>query len=282
MWRANLIGLSASWLLRIKKRVYTRHHATVHYREHPSGRKWDLLCNFLATDIIAISENIKEILIKRDNAKPRKISIIPHGFDLAYFQSISPEQIEKQKLKLQLQGASPVIGVIARFTKWKGVQHVITAFAQIRGTHPGAVLILANATGDYSAEIKKMLTGFPPETYREIFFENDLAALYKQFDVYVHTPTDSYAEAFGQTYVEALASGVPSVFTLSGVAREFIQHNHNALVVPFENPEAIAASIHLILSNKKLREKLILNGKNSVEPFGLGSFVQKLKLLYGR
>src|SRR5579859_3821636 len=39
LWRANLLGLSTSWLLGVKQRVYTRHHATTHYHEFPSGRK---------------------------------------------------------------------------------------------------------------------------------------------------------------------------------------------------------------------------------------------------
>ena len=43
LWKANVVGLAASYVARVKKRIYTRHHATVHYREHPSGRKWDRL-----------------------------------------------------------------------------------------------------------------------------------------------------------------------------------------------------------------------------------------------
>src|SRR5688572_22504085 len=30
MWTANLIGLSTAWVLNIKKRIFTRHHAMIH------------------------------------------------------------------------------------------------------------------------------------------------------------------------------------------------------------------------------------------------------------
>src|SRR5690242_6522778 len=31
LWRAMLLGLTTSWLLRIKKRIFTRHHGTLHH-----------------------------------------------------------------------------------------------------------------------------------------------------------------------------------------------------------------------------------------------------------
>jgi glycosyltransferase involved in cell wall biosynthesis len=283
LWRANLIGLSASWLMRVPRRIYTRHHATIHYREYPSGRKWDILCNALATHIVAISKSIEEILVGWDKANPDKVFLIHHGFDFNYFQSIPEDRIKALRDRLKIADLdSPIIGAISRYTKWKGVQHIIEAFAGVRKNHPGAVLILANASGDYSSEIKKMLASLPTGSYREVVFEKDLAALYQMFDVFVHVPTDQYAEAFGQTYVEALISAVPSVFTLSGVASEFIKHEQNALVVPFENSLALQENMERILTTPALKENLVDNGKNSVLNFTLQRFIQDLKDLYAR
>jgi hypothetical protein len=62
-------------------------------------------------------------------------------------------------------------------------------------------------------------------------------------------PIDDTIEAFGQTYIEALISGVPSVFTLSGVASEFIENGKNALVVDYKNSEQISVAIDQILTN---------------------------------
>jgi glycosyltransferase involved in cell wall biosynthesis len=281
LWRANQLGLSAAWLLRIKKRIFTRHHATIHYDEIPAGRKWDRLCNFLATDIIAISKNIESILVEKDKANPQKIKLIHHGFDFDYFQSTTESRVALLRNKYKLSETDgPIIGVIARYMRWKGVEYVIQAFQDVLLKHPRAKLVLANAKGDYKNQIQHALKALASQSFVEIPFEEDLAALYRLFDIYVHVPYDAQSEAFGQTYVEALIMGVPSIFTLSGVAREFIEHQVNAWVVDFKNSKQIAAAINEMSSNTDLCQRLIRQGKVSVEPFSLKRHLASLEKLY--
>lgn len=281
LWKANLIGLTAGFLTGVKKRIYTRHHAMIHYDEFPSGRKWDRLCNFLATDIVAISKNVASILIDRDRADERKVHVIHHGFDLEYFFFVDASRVSRLKTKLNLSGY-PVIGMIARYIELKGIQFVIPAFKKLISEYPKAHLVLANANGNYVAEIKKLLATLPAESYTEIIFENDLAALYRLFDVFVNTPFNPDTEAFGQTYVEAMACGVPAVVTVSGVGKEFVSDGYNACVVDYKNSEAIYLGIRKILANESLRNALITNGKKSIKDFSLREMIRKLDDLYAR
>lgn len=281
LWQANLLGISAAWLLRIKQRVYTRHHATVHYREFPSGRKWDILCNHMATKIVAISENVKMILVNLDKADVNKIKLIHHGFDFDYFRSVTGERIEALRTKYNLpKVSSPIVGVISRYLQWKGVHLIIPAFIKIKEQYPFAKLVLANAHGKYQPVVKELLQALPADSYVEIRFEEDLASLYQLFDVFVHVPVDSQVEAFGQIYIEALASGTPSVFTMSGIAPEFIVHNENALVVPFNDSESIYDSVIQLMEDVKLRNHLIANGKESVGRFSMTKMINQLEQIY--
>lgn len=282
LWRANMLGLSASWLLRIKKRVYTRHHAMVHYREFKKGRKWDLLCNFFSTSIVAISENVRNILTQYDKVKPSKIELIHHGFDFSYFENKKEEPFHNLRLKYELNESTIVIGVIARYFEWKGIQYIIQAFSKLQREFPATHLVLANANGNYKEQIQKELFVLPEKSFTEIIFENDLVALYKTFTVYVHTPVDAESEAFGQTYVESLACGVPSVFTLSGVAPEFIVDEKNALVVPYRNSEAIYSALKKLLTNPALQKKLAESGRASIKMFSLQGMIKALEDLYSR
>ncbi|GHM99861.1 hypothetical protein WSM22_13510 [Cytophagales bacterium WSM2-2] len=280
LFYANMIGLTTAWILRIPKRVVTRHHAMIHYDEHPQGIKWDKYINHIATHIVAISLNTKEILKFLDKADERKIRLIHHGFDLAYFSDINLTRVQALKRKYGLEGSYPVVGVISRYLLLKGIEYIIDAFNLLRRDFAGAQLVLANASGSYSETIKKKLKNLPNGSYVEIEFENDLAALYQIFNIYVHTPKDSKSESFGQTYVEALASGIPSIFTLSGVAPEFIVHENNALVVPFQDSNAIYISMQRILSEAKLRETLSSNGRLSANLFSLECMMNSLTQLY--
>lgn len=277
---ANLSGLTAAFLAGIKCRVYTRHHATFNYKYQPHGIKYDAYSNRLSTQIVAISENVRNILTHLEKVDPQKITVIRHGFALDQFENISKERVDALYAKYKLGGKHPVIGVIARYIHWKGIQFIIPAFQKIRSLYPGAILVLANASGPDSSLVHAALSQLDSESYIEIPFENDLFALYKLFDLYVHTPIDGQLEAYGQTYVEALAAGIPSVFTLSGVAPEFIVNRQNALVVAYQNSEAIYAAMKELLTNKQLAMQLANAGRESVRQFSVKRYINELEKLY--
>lgn len=278
---ANLLGLSVANLLGIRKRIHTRHHSTYHHTYHPKAVKYDKLTNHLSTDIIAISRNVKNILIDREAISSSKITTIHHGFMLRDFEGINKEVIEDIKRKYNPASKRPVIGVIARYMKWKGIQYIIPAFKRLLTVYPDALLILANAKkGDYKVEIGNLLRDVPSSNYKEIDFESNLFALYQLFDVFVHTPINAEVEAYGQIYVEALAAGIPSVFSLSGVASEFIKHRHNALVVDYKNEDEIFIGIKDLIEQEQLRQEITENGKKEVEVFDLPTMINKLESLY--
>lgn len=281
LFDANMVGLTAARLCRIKKRIYTRHHSDYHHNYFPSTIKYDKYCNRLATDIIAVSEVVKKVLIQKEKVSPSKIHLIHHGFKMDCFDDIEKERILNLNQKYNPQNRHPVVGVISRYIEGKGLQFIIPAFKKLLDDFPNAYLLLANTNGIYEAEIRKMLQTIPLKNYFEVPFENDIFALYKLFDVFVHAPVYKEFEAFGQIYVEALAAGVPSVFTLSGVANEFIVHNKNAMVAEYSSSDSIYRNMKIILERNDIKDQLIDNGRKSVEHiFNLDTFYDQLKSLY--
>jgi len=281
LFDANIIGLTAAKFLGIKKRIYSRHHSTYHHQYFPNAIKWDKWSNRIATHIVAISKNVENVLIEKENVQPNKVTLIHYGFDFEKFNTVTPEELNELKDKYQLQNNSPVIGVISRFISWKGIQYIIPAFKELLKQYPNAKLVLANANGPFKTEIQQLLqTELLPQQYTEISFEANMYALYQLFDVFVHVPINKEIEAFGQVYVEALAAGIPSVYTLSGIASEFVKNQTNAIVVNYENSNEILKGILSIIENNELKDKLINNGKQSLTPFELPLFIQKLEKLY--
>jgi glycosyltransferase involved in cell wall biosynthesis len=204
-----------------------------------------------------------------------KISKIPHGIILNKFLKLNEDSFNPLNKKYNIQSdKKPIIGVISRYIQLKGIQYIIPAFAEIKKAFPNAHLVLANAVGNESEEIKKRLAqNLLPDNYTEIEFEPDIYNLYKLFDVFVHVPINSKAEAFGQTYVEALAAGVPSVFTLSGIAHEFIENEKNALVVNYKSTSEIKDAIMKILTEPELCRKIVDNGYKSLSAFSSENYV---------
>lgn len=264
LFDANLIGLSAALVNRVPYRIYTRHHSTLHHVYYPRAVYYDRFINKLSTRIIAISNNVYEVLHHQEQVPDEKIALVHHGFKLADFSEVEPKRTDAIRVKYQLDGSGPIIGVIARYTHWKGIQYIIPAFEKYLQRYPNAKLVLANAKGDYLEEIRSQLKQLPVASYVEIEFEADITALYQVFDMYIHVPIDEHSEAFGQTYVEALAARIPSIFTLSGVSREFIKDGYNAYVVPFKNSKEIYHGMVKLTDDGGFMNKVRRHGQEDV------------------
>ena len=281
LFAAQITALSAAKCAFIKKRIYTRHNSNFHHVYFPKGVRFDLLSNYLATHIVSISQSTYTTLTRLEKVKTSKIRKISHGFELSVFGGTVRQKIHAMRAKWQIPETHPCVGVVARHVEWKGIQFVIPAFRKLLDTYPSAVLVLANAHGPYHKVLLEHLADISRSNYVLIPFEEDVVTLYALFDLYVHVPVDELCEAFGQTYVEALASGVPSIFTKSGIASEFISHGQNAWVVDYQNSEEILQGMKIVLADPGMQQRMREDGKESVnELFDLQTMVLKLKLLY--
>ncbi|OFX56523.1 MAG: hypothetical protein A2046_14270 [Bacteroidetes bacterium GWA2_30_7] len=278
---ANLIGLPIGKILGIKKNIYTRHHSSLHHIYHRHAIKYDKLCNRLATHIVAVSDVVKDILVNWENVSEKKIFTINHGIDINLFENINIDEIYKLKHKYNLTGKYPVIGVISRYTEWKGIQYIIPAFKEILKKYPNAKLVLANAKkGDFVKQIEKLLKEIPTENYIEIEFEPQNNVLYKGFDIFVHTPIDEHSEAFGQIYIEALVAEIPSVFTASGIGN-YLKNIQAAEFVNYKDSKAIENSITYIIENYASVLDQIKSNKSMLKnEFSIENKIEKLRNLY--
>jgi glycosyltransferase involved in cell wall biosynthesis len=278
--QANIIGLTAAKLAGIKSRIYTRHHSSLHHIYFKKGIFWDKLANKMATTIIAISGIVKKILTEWEKVPEKKVRLIPHGFLLQEFCDVGGGRVERFKARSLIGDAYPVIGVISRFTEWKGVQHTVQAFTELVKQYPRALLLLLNAHGDYRESILEHLKSLPENSYRLVPFEKDVAAAYKAMDIFIHVPIDEHSEAFGQIYVEALAAGVPSIFTRSGIANAVEFNEANAIFVDYKNPDQIIAGVNYILNEEEETIRRVKAGKELSGSFSLQIYIQRLENLY--
>jgi glycosyltransferase involved in cell wall biosynthesis len=282
---ACLAGLLGAWWAGVSLRLHTRHHAGPYPPSHraPWGAWYDRWNNRLSTAIIAPSQQARRALLECDGAPARKVVVIPHGFDIAAFRDVPDAAVRQMRTKYGLTGAGPVVGVVARYERIKGIESIVMAFRKLLASRPNAVLVLANARGRGIGPIRRLLRTLPGERYREIRFEEEMPALYKTFDVFAHAPLRPWLEAFGQVYVEAMASGVPCVIAPAGIACEFLANGENALAVEPGRPDQIHEGIVRVLDDAALKARLTANGRRLVEErFGLARMLAALEALYAR
>jgi phosphatidylinositol alpha-mannosyltransferase len=90
---------------------------------------------------------------------------------------------------------------------------------------------------------------------------SDITALFAAADVFVNPAR--YEEPFGRAAFEALAHGVPAIVTRTGAQTELLQDDHSALVVPPDDPVAIARAIRRLLDSPALGGHLV---RGAAEP----------------
>lgn len=92
----------------------------------------------------------------------------------------------------------------------------------------------------------------------------ELATLYKTCNVFVSA---SWWESFGLPPLEAMACGAPVVMTDTRGGKEYAINGENCLIVPPQNPAALAHAILDVLGNKNLESHLRFNGPLTAKKF---------------
>lgn len=293
-------GMQAAHYAQVPVRIFTREHPSIKYYSRHAASKHRLIWE-CATNVIAVTNKSKEGMIE-DGIPESKITLIPTGFDVSEYENVEISRIDQLRTKYLANHQGPVIGVAARYVRWKGVEYVIEAYKKVLETYPNAILVLSGTGIDRTnleekiskarkedivapqyddiISITEKLSQLPNHSYIEIPFEADLFALFKLFDVFVHAPTDSIQETFGQVYVDAMLSKIPSVITLAGSALDHAIHQENAWVVDYKNSDQIAQGILTLLSDIRLRENMINNAFLRAQKYDIKNHIQQLEEFY--
>ncbi|WP_320671685.1 glycosyltransferase [Patulibacter defluvii] len=72
-----------------------------------------------------------------------------------------------------------------------------------------------------------------------------------------------WSEPFGLVPLEAMAHGRPVVATAIGGQSEYLRDGENALVVPPDDPRAIAAAVRALAADEPLRARLVADGRTT-------------------
>lgn len=92
--------------------------------------------------------------------------------------------------------------------------------------------------------------------------QGEMAEEYSKAEIFV---VGSRHEGFGQPGLEALACGVPLITTDNGGSREYAIDRETALVVPPDDPKAMAEAITELRDDEKLAHHLVRRGLELVE-----------------
>lgn len=155
----------------------------------------------------------------------------------------------------------------------------LRAFRIVRQSYPAASLIIAGSGPEREAleRLAAQLDLSDAVTFTGRVENEDMPRLYASADIMLNP---SLADNMPISVLEALAAGVPVVTTNVGGIPHLVEHGKTALLIPPQDPAAMAAAIMALLGNPRKAERMRQAGAESVRQYAWPEVRTRLLAVY--
>ena len=227
--------------------------------------------------IVVLTERGAEEHLARGIGRPQQYVPIPSGVDTGALRARAPAR-EAARVRLGLSRAAPIVAGIGRLVPIKGFDVLVASLPKVRARVPAASVLLvgdgperralearARALG-VSAHV--CVTGVPEDVVPYVVAADVVAV-------------PSRNEGMGRVLVEALAPGVPVVATRVGGIPSVLDGGRYGVLVPPDDPAALADALIELLSDPVRRAELGQAGRARAEEFTVEVMTTRIADVYG-
>lgn len=239
-----------------------------------------------ANIVIAISEATRQRAINALRVPPSKCRVIYHGIEERFLnfelQECYTDARKPDRLKFFSRVGEQYIVSLGHTKPYKNVDGIIRAFNLVRSKHPALKLLIVGR-GDRYPALRRLVEEFQLED-RVIFHSSVTATALTDAEIIslfrkaTMLACPSFLEGFGLPIVEAMAVGCP-VLTSNVSSPKEIAEDAALLVDPYE-VNKIAAGMERLLTDKALREELIVRGRRRASQFTVERCAKATHALY--
>lgn len=212
-----------------------------------------------ADRIVSVSKSTKNDLLKQfPNLNKNIIKVIYEGFD-SRFKNKSLQNSKKIKEKFEID--NPFFLFVGTLKPSKNIPNIIRAFYKFIKSGYDYQLVICGSNYWMDSEINNLdlenkvkLLGFVSDDV--------LVYLYSNAELFV---SPSFNEGFGLTYLEAAQFNLPIIASNKGSVFEVL--GKGAYYVDPSSVEDICQAFEKIVTNKRLRDKLITLAKKNIKKF---------------
>jgi glycosyltransferase involved in cell wall biosynthesis len=261
--KAGLLGRVAAWLGRIPVIIHTIHGVPFQIGDNLHSRSYialERLLGHLTNRMVCVGEVLRQEVSAWKMAPDEKLVTIYSGID---FSSYAPTHTPPEtKRKLEMEGYWPIVGCIGRLSEQKAQDYLVEAVALLKCKYRRIHLLLVGE-GSLRSRLEKQIADLRLVSNVSLLGErDDVADLLSIFDIYCMA---SRWEGVGRALTEAMHVGLPVVATPVNGVVELISHEETGLIVPVENPGALADAIDRLASDRDLAERLGTNARRRAE-----------------
>ncbi|MGH9475589.1 MAG: glycosyltransferase [Terriglobales bacterium] len=198
------------------------------------------VCGAFAAELERMGVARERILVRHNSVRP--------------FLRSGAETVARVRREFGLAPDAFVVLSVGRLSKEKGHADLIAAFArwQLHAPSPASLVIVGGGPEKPALERAARAQGMGN---RVVFTgqQTDLAPFYSLARLLV---LPSHSEGSPNVLLEAMAAGLPIVATRVGGVPEIVTEGSEALLVPSQDPEALAAAMQRLAEDDSLRRQL--------------------------
>jgi glycosyltransferase involved in cell wall biosynthesis len=252
--KAGFLGRLAARLLGVPAVIYSPHSFAFQY--NPNGLRGTLYRSLerfggkFHHKMLCVSEGEKKVACENRICPLKTLHTLCNTIPRETMKAVRlPAEVRRS---LGIPESCPIVGTVAQFRPQKGLSHFVNAMPGILERCPD-VRFLIVGDGPLFGEIREQIRGMGLDK-RAILagHQEHPPDFYQVMDVFV---SSSLWEGMPYVILEAMAMGLPIVATDTVGNNELVTHEKNGLLVPPENPSAIADAVGDVLcdSDRRIR-----------------------------
>ena len=229
----------------------------------------------IADRIVAVSQEVKEIVHQRFRIKRSKIIVLNNGI---VFDESRSELVNIEKEFLIPKNTLKIISV-GRLTYQKAMEVLISATAELLASGMCNIFVMIVGEGEDRKHLEKLILELGLcSCVKLLGIRHNVIELMKASDIFV---MPSRFEGLSVAMTEAMACGLPIIASDAPGLRTFIIHGQNGLLFPVEDHKAMAKCILQLAEDQDMKDRLSLEAKKSFEKeYDLRKNIKSLDLLF--
>ena len=230
---------------------------------------------------IANAHAVKKFAVDEKKLPADKMQVIYNGVDEERFTAVSSQQRQQLKEQYDLGEGINTVGIVARLDSMKDHHTFIQAIALVMENWSKAKFFIIGE-GPLDEELKSYSKDL--KLQQAIIFTgakkgSELINMVSLLDIVVLSSKEG--EGCSNAILEAMALGKPVIATDVGGNAELVIDQESGIIIPPENPKALASAMIDLLKNQHEREKMGNNAKSRIEDlFSVDRMVNDTKTLY--
>lgn len=203
---------------------------------------------------------------------------VPLGVDTQRFDKVKTLSTQEAKRQLGFDPEVPLVGIVGRLQRWKGMHHYINAMAEVLKRHSQVQGVIVGGQWhlepDYEKELEDLIEqkGLKNKI-RMVGAQKDVPCWMQAMDVIIHA---SEYEPFGIVVIEAMSLGKAVIASIPGGPEEMIRSGEQGLLVQSGDVAALATAIESYLTDTELAEKCGRGARERAQDFSLERYGEHL------